>query len=77
MNKSSSSLICLTTLIHRTLHETAGCGLYMENNEIISGDLSGNIFRWTINDINPKQHITISDSVRCCISNNLVGTLIR
>ena len=72
---SSSSAICLTTLIHRTLHQTAGCGLYMENNEIISGDLSGNIFRWAINDIHPKQHITIPDSVRCCISNNLVGTL--
>jgi len=47
----------------------------MENDEIFSGDLSGNIFQWTINDIKPKQHITIPDSVRCIISKNLVGTL--
>ncbi|CAF0811578.1 unnamed protein product [Rotaria sordida] len=73
--KSSSSSINLTTVIHRTLHETAGCGLYIENNEILSGDLSGNIFQWTINDIKPKQHINISDSIRCFISKNFVGTL--
>jgi WD40 repeat protein len=72
---SSSSSICLTTLIHKTYHETAGCGLYMENDEILSGDLSGNIFHWTINDIKPKQHIIIPDSIRCFISKNLVGTL--
>jgi WD40 repeat protein len=72
---SSSSSICLTTLIHKTFHELAGCGLYMENNEIFSGDLSGNIFQWTIDDIKPKQHHTIPDSIRCFISKNLVGTL--
>ncbi|CAF1085807.1 unnamed protein product [Adineta steineri] len=69
------SSISLTTLLHRTLHETAGCGLYTENNEILSGDLSGNIFQWAINDAKPKQHIQIPDSVRCFISKNLVGTL--
>jgi WD40 repeat protein len=71
----SSSSISLTTLLHKTYHQTAGCGLYLENNEIFSGDLSGNIFQWTINNIKPKQHITIPDSIRCFISKNLVGTL--
>jgi WD40 repeat protein len=75
VDETPSSSVCLTTLIHKKLHETAGCGLYMENNEILSGDLSGNIFKWTIGDTKPKQHTIIPDSVRCFISENLVGTL--
>ncbi|CAF4945471.1 unnamed protein product [Rotaria magnacalcarata] len=48
----------------------------MDKDEILSGDLSGNIFRWAINnDTKPKGHIVIPDSVRCFVSNNLVGTL--
>jgi WD40 repeat protein len=74
-DESSSSSLCLTTLINKTFHETAGCGLYLENDKIFSGDLSGNIFQWTVNDPKPQQHVTIPDSVRCFISKNLVGTL--
>ena len=65
----------ILTLMCKKLHEIAGCGLYMKNNEILSGDLSGNIFQWNINDTEPKQHIHIPDSVRCFVSDNLVGTL--
>ncbi|CAF0877922.1 unnamed protein product [Adineta ricciae] len=72
---SSSATLCLTTLIHKTLHETAGCGIYMDKKEILSGDLSGNIFRWSVDETKPKEHIHISDSVRCFVSKNLVGTL--
>jgi WD40 repeat protein len=72
---SSPSSISLTTLTHKTYHETAGCGLYLENNELYSGDLSGNIFHWTLGDVQPKEHITIPDSIRCFISKNIVGTL--
>jgi WD40 repeat protein len=75
VDDTPSSSICLTTLIHKTYHETAGCGLYLENDEILSGDLSGNIFQWTINDIKPHKHVIIPDSIRCFISKNLVGTL--
>ncbi|CAF3168885.1 unnamed protein product [Rotaria socialis] len=72
----TSSSVSLTTILSRSLHETAGCGLYMDKDEILSGDLSGNIFRWAINnDTKPKGHIVIPDSVRCFVSNNLVGTL--
>lgn len=71
----SSSSVGLTTLLHKSFHETAGCGLYLENDDIYSGDLSGNIFQWTIDDLQPKRHITIPDSVRCFVSKNLVGTL--
>lgn len=70
-----SSSIALTTLFQRTYHETAGCGLHIEDNQILSGDLSGNIFQWTLDSSQPKKHVTIPDSVRCFISNNLVGTL--
>jgi WD40 repeat protein len=75
VDEAPSSSICLTTLIHKQYHETAGCGIYLENDEILSGDLSGNIFKWLINDPKPQQHISIPDSVRCFISKNLVGTL--
>ncbi|UJR31876.1 hypothetical protein I4U23_019350 [Adineta vaga] len=72
---SSSATLYLTTLIHKRLHETAGCGLYVDNDEILSGDLSGNIFRWNVNDTKPIEHINIPDSIRCFVSKNLVGTL--
>lgn len=70
-----SSSISLTKILNRTYHETAGCGLYLENNHIYSGDLSGNIFHWLIDNPKPQEHINIPDSVRCFISKNLVGTL--
>ena len=69
------STITINTLLHRALHETAGCGLFLENDQIYSGDLSGNIFQWTIDQHQPKRHINIPDSIRCFISENLVGTL--
>lgn len=75
VDETPSSSIYLTTLVDKKYHEIAGCGLYIENDEILSGDLSGNIFHWTINDIKPKKHIHIPDSIRCFISKNLVGTL--
>jgi WD40 repeat protein len=75
VDETPSSSIDLTTIINKAFHETAGCGLYMENEEIISGDLSGNVFHWTVNDIKPTKHIIIPDSIRCLISKNLAGTL--
>lgn len=75
VDEKSSSSVCLTILVDKKLHEIAGCGLYMENEDILSGDLSGNIFHWTSNDIKPKAHFNIPDSVRCFVSKTLVGTL--
>jgi len=72
---SSAMSICLTNLLEKSYHSTAGCGLYLDNNQIISGDLSGNIIHWSVDDHHPQQQNTISDSIRCIISKELVGTL--
>ena len=75
VDETPSSSISLTTIMDQKLHQTAGCGLYMENDEIFSGDLSGNVFHWTVDNVQPKAHIVIPDSIRCFISKSLVGTL--
>lgn len=75
ITEESSSSISLNTLLDQTLHQTAGCGVYLDHDQIYSGDLAGNIFQWTLRENQPKRHVTIADSVRCFISENLVGTL--
>ena len=72
---NTPSSLELTTLIHRIGHETAACGLFLDSNDIYSGDLSGNIFQWTLADAKPKRRFHIDDSVRCFLSPHLVGTL--
>ena len=76
-SSSELSTITLNTVLSRSLHEIAGCGLFFddEKNEVYSGDLSGHIFQWSIDQTEPRHHIRIDDSVRCFISNKLVGTL--
>lgn len=75
VDETPSSSISLTTVLEKKFHETAGCGLHMENEEIYSGDLAGNVFHWSVNEAQPKSQVTIPDSIRCFISKNLVGTL--
>ncbi len=75
VDEKPSSSIGVTVLVDRKLHETAGCGLYMENEDIFSGDLSGNAFHWKSTDNKLIKHVNIPDSIRCFVSKNLVGTL--
>lgn len=67
--------IRLTTIYDRSLHQTAGCGIYLDGMKLISGDLSGYIFHWSIDNFESTHNTQISDSVRCFISEDLVGTL--
>jgi WD40 repeat protein len=69
------SSLRLTPVVDRMLHQTAACGLHIDNESIYSGDLSGNIFQWHIHHHQPVQRWHIPDSIRCFISDTLVGTL--
>ncbi|CAF0792995.1 unnamed protein product [Didymodactylos carnosus] len=62
--------LILTTLIKKSYHETAGCGLsYLSSSDqIISGDLSGNLYNWPLNSSEPRKHLLITDSIRCLSS---------